>query len=351
MELLQINELTERYTAAMLEAVLGQKIWEGAVVLASPEDLSEYLMLDTQDSAQLEATWISANVRCLQQHIQSVYSGMEPGYEDIHFEPEDVQYWYQILSHYSTWSANVILKDQAENYIVPSLRLKKTALFRSLENSLNQMRLTTDSVQRALMEYTQAFQHICDLDVIAGYIDGANSQKARYCLIGHERTPPYAYYWRPVRVEIDNSSQRINPAAWGEWQKIDVATADKVVDIRPVYWRGRLALVWCEWRERQVDSDGRVQIPWSLEIKVAYSFLNGQWSAPVSLHQRSCEHDVSNGRLTAVSLGMATRATTCWRFVIRTGNRWMGRLRSTKLRSTKPAMRCFARSPMIRPPC
>ncbi|WP_431081000.1 neuraminidase-like domain-containing protein [Pseudomonas thivervalensis] len=303
MELLQINELTERYTAAMLEAVLGQQIWEGVVTLASPEDLSEYLMLDTQDSAQLEATWISANVRCLQQHIQSVYSGMEPGYEDSHFEPEDVQYWYQILSHYSTWSANVILKDQAENYIVPSLRLKKTALFQALENSLNQMRLTTDSVQRALMEYTQAFQRICDLDVIAGYIDGADSRKARYCLIGQERTPPYAYYWRPVRVEIDNGSQRINPAAWGEWQQIDVATAEKVVDIRPVYWRGRLALVWCEWRERQVDSDGRVQIPWSLEIKVAYSFLNGQWSAPVSLHQRSCEHDVSNGRLTAVSLG------------------------------------------------
>jgi hypothetical protein len=303
MELLQINALTERYTAAMLEAVLGRKIWQGAVMLTTPEDLSEYLMLDTQDSAQLEATWVSANVRCLQQHIQSVYSGMEPGYEESHFEPEDVQYWYQILSHYSTWSANVILKDQAENYIVPSLRLKKTALFRALENSLNQMRLSTDSVQQGLMEYTQAFQRICDLDVVAGYIDGADTQKARYCLIGQERTPPYAYYWRPVRVAIDNSSQRINPAAWGEWRQIDIATVDKVVDIRPVYWRGRLALVWCEWRERQLDRDGRVQIPWSLEIKVSYSFLNGQWSAPVSLHQRSCEQDVSNGRLVAVSLG------------------------------------------------
>ncbi|MFW9267520.1 neuraminidase-like domain-containing protein [Pseudomonas sp. NR3] len=303
MELIQINELTERYTAAMLEAVLGQNIWEGAVTLESPDDLSEYLMLDTQDSAQLEATWVSATVRSLQQLVQSVYSGMEPGYEEIHFEPEDTHYWYQILSHYSTWSANVILKDQAENYIVPSLRLKKTALFRALENSLNQMRLSTDSVQRALMEYTQAFQRICDLDVVAGYIDGADHQKARYCLIGQERTPPYAYHWRQVRVDIDNTSKRINPAAWGEWSQIDIATVDKVVDIRPVYWGGRLALVWCEWHERQLDSDDVVQIPWSLEIKVAYSFLNGQWSAPLSLHQQYCEEDVSNGRLTAVSLG------------------------------------------------
>lgn len=303
MELLQINELTERYTEAMLEAVLGQRLWEGPVTLLTPEDLNEYLMLDTRDSAQLEATSISANIRCLQQHIQSVYSGMELGYESSYFEPEDLEYWYQILSHYSTWSANVMLKDQAENYIVPSLRLKKTSLFRTLENGLNQMRLNTDSVHRALMEYTQAFQRICDLDVIGGYIDGADIQQANYYLIGQERTPPFAYHWRPVRVDVANESERINPAAWGEWQQIEMGTADKVVDIRPVYWGGRLVMVWCEWRERQVDKEGVVQIPWSLEIKVSFSSLNGQWSAPVSLHQRFCEYDFSNGRLTAVSLG------------------------------------------------
>lgn len=303
MERLQINELTERYTAAMVDAVLGQRLWQGPTSLFNPDELSEYLMLDTQDSAQLEATWVSSTVRCLQQHIQSVYSGMEPGYESSYFESQDVDYWYQILSHYSTWSANVMLKDQAENYIVPSLRLKKTALFRSLESSLNQMRLSTDSVQRALMEYVQAFQRICDLDVISGYIDGADKQNARYCLIGQERTPPFAYHWRDVKVAVDNKSERINPTAWSEWQKIDIGTADKVVDIRPVYWGGRLMLIWCEWRERQVDSNGVVQMAWSLEIKASTSSLNQQWSPPVSLHQRYCDYDVSNGRLTAVSLG------------------------------------------------
>lgn len=46
-----------------------------------------------------------------------------------------------------------------------------------------------------------------------------------------------------------------------------------------------------------------MQTPWSLEIKLAFSSLNGQWSAPLSLHQRDCETDVSNGRLTVVSMG------------------------------------------------
>lgn len=303
METLQINELTQRYTAAMVEAVLGQKLWSGPVTLRTFDELSEYLLLDVQDSAQLEATRISSTVRTLQQHIQSVYSGMEKGYENSHFEEEDLQYWYGILSRYSTWSSNVLLKDQAENYIVPSLRLNKTSLFRALENSLNQMRLSTGSVQKGLMEFTQAFQRICDLDVLSGYIDGANFRNARYYLIGQERTAPFAYYLRNVKVEIDNNSKKINPAAWGEWQKIDIATTGSVVDIRCVNWLGLPVLVWCEWRDRQVGSNGVVQTPWSLEIKLSFSSLNGQWSAPLSLHRRDCEYDVSNGRLTVVSLG------------------------------------------------
>jgi hypothetical protein len=214
-----------------------------------------------------------------------------------------LQYWYQFLSHYSTWSANVLLKDQAENYIVPSLRLKKTTLFRALENRLNQMRLSTGSVQQGLMEYTQSFQRLCDLDVLSGYIDGENVQDSRYYLIGQERTAPFGYFLRSVKVELDRTSQKINPAAWGEWQKIDVATTGRVVDIRCVNWLGLPVMVWCEWRERQIDSEGVVQTPWSLEIKLAFSSLNGQWSAPLSLHQRDCEYDVSNGRLTAMSLG------------------------------------------------
>lgn len=303
MQTLQIDELTEQYTAAMVEAILGQLLWEGPVVLRTPDDLSDYLMLDVQSGAQLDATWIAANVRCLQQHIQSVYSGMEEGYEAAHFDPEDIEYWYRILSHYSTWSANVTLQDQAENYIVPTLRLGKTQLFRSLENNLNQMRLSSDSVQKGLMEYTQSLQRVCDLDVLNGYIDGASVQDAWYYLVGRERTPPFAYHLRTVKVELDNEQKKINPAAWGEWRAIELATQDTVVDIRPVRVWGRTVLVWCEWSERQVDANGLVQKPWALEIKASASFLNGQWSAPVSLHRRVCENDVSNGRLTVVSLG------------------------------------------------
>nr|WP_140893526.1 neuraminidase-like domain-containing protein [Pseudomonas caspiana] len=206
--------------------------------------------------------------------------------------------------------------DYAENYIVPSLRLKKTALFKTLENSLNQMRLSTGSVQLALQEYLQSFQRTCDLEVISGYIDGSNYQDAPYYFIGRERTPPHAYYWRKARVELTNDCETLNPTAWGEWQLIDMGATGKVLDIRPVYCGGRLMLVWCEWRDRQLDSEGRVSVPWSLEIKVTHAGLNGQWSPPMTLHQRDCDHDVSKGRMTAVVFGggdpRADRLAVCY---------------------------------------
>jgi len=299
----QIDELKDGYVKAMTDAVLGQQLWSAEVTLHTPEDVSEYLLTDVQDQAQLDATEVSSTVRTLQRHIHSVFGGMEKGFENSYFEPEDLQYWHWILSHYSTWSANELLKNHASIYIQPSLRLNKTELFRTLEGSLNQMRLTEASVKAGLMEYTRAFQGVCDLDVRSGYIDGANTQKARYYLIARDRTSTSDYYLRSVKVELDANSTKINPANWGEWRKCDIVTAGTVVDIRCVIWLGLPVLVWCEWIDRQVDGNGVVQSPWTLVIQLAFSSLNEQWSAPLTLHRQECEYDVSNGWLTVVSMG------------------------------------------------
>ncbi|EJM16117.1 hypothetical protein PMI21_03044 [Pseudomonas sp. GM18] len=299
----QIDELKDGYIEAMAEAVLGQQLWSVPVTLRTPEDVSEHLLTDIQDKAQSEATEVSSIVRTLQRYIHSVFGGMEKGFENSHFEPEDLQYWHWILSHYSTWSANELLKDHASNYIEPPLRLNKTELFRTLEGSLKQMRLTDASVKQGLMEYTKAFQRICDLDVRGGYIDGADTQKARYYLIAQDRTSTSDYYLRSVKVELDNNSKKINPVNWDEWRKCDIVTAGTVVDIRCAIWLGLPVLVWCEWIDRQVDGDGVVQSPWTLVIQLAFSSLNDQWSAPLTLHRQEFEYDVSNGWLTVVSLG------------------------------------------------
>lgn len=299
----QIDELKEGYVRALADAVLGQRLWSSAVTLDTPEKLSGYLLSDVQEKAQLQATDVSSTVRTLQRHIHSVLGGMEKGFENSYFEPEDLKYWHWILSHYNTWSANVLLMENASTYIDSSLRLNKTELFRTFEGSLKQMRLTDASVKVALMEYTKSFQQKCDLDVLSGYIDGPDTQKARYYLIGQDRTSPSSYYLRSVKVELDDNSTKINPVNWGEWSKCGIVTSGTVVDIRCVIWLGLPVLVWCEWIDRQVDGNGVVQSPWTLLIQLAFSSLNDQWSAPLTLHRQECEYDVSNGRLIVFSQG------------------------------------------------
>ncbi|KAA0974853.1 neuraminidase-like domain-containing protein [Pseudomonas sp. ANT_H12B] len=303
MDTVFIPELAQRRCAAMAELIIGQGLWQGRVALGTLEDLYEYLKLDPQIGPKPQATWLSKAVRSLQQQIQSVYNDMEPGYEDAYFDEEDLQEWYQRLSHYSTWAGYQKLADYPEEFIIPGLRLNKTELFKALENSLNQMRLSVGSVQSALLEYLQAFQRTCDLEIISAYVDGNDFQDSTYYFMGKERTPPFGFFWRQARVELNNDSPMLNPTAWSEWQPIDTAATGRVLDMRPVYFAGRLLLVWVEWRDRQLHQDGQVQVPWALEIKTAYAGLNGQWSPPFTIHQRECEHDVSDGWLTVVNVG------------------------------------------------
>lgn len=303
MDTLFIPELAQRRCAAMAELILGQKLWDGVVALDTMEDLYEYLKLDPKIGTQPQATWLSEAVRSLQQQIHSVFNDMEPGYEDAYFDEEDLQEWHQRLSHYGTWAGYQKLADYPEEFIIPELRLKKTALFRTLENSLNQTRLSDGAVQSALFDYLQTFQRTCDLEIQSGYIDGGNFQEATYYFVGKERTPPFGYYWRKAGVELNNGSITLNPTAWSEWQPIDTAATGRVLDMRPVYFAGRLLLVWVEWQDRQMDQDGRVQVPWALDIKTAFAGLNGQWSPPFTIFQSEFEHDVSDGRLIAVNVG------------------------------------------------
>jgi hypothetical protein len=299
----QLDELNEGFVKAMAAAVLGKRLWTGESRIRTLEELSGYLLADLQDKAQLEATKVSSTVRTLQQFVHSVFGGTEPGFTNVYFEPDDRLYWDQYLSRYSRWSANQELMTHASNYIDPTLRLNKTALFRTFEGNLQQRRLSNASVKTALMGYTRGLQEISDLDVLAGYIDGKNTRQADYYLIGQEQTPPFAYHLRSVKVHVDVNSITIGPHNWSEWRKCDIVTSGKVVDIRCVIWLGRPVLVWCEWVERQVDTNGVVQSPWKLQIQLAFSSLNDQWSAPLTLWRQECEHDVSNGRLIAFSQG------------------------------------------------
>lgn len=301
-----ITSLKERYLKAMVDVMVGHRLSPVSIAVPTTKTLSDVLLTDLEDKAQAQATDVSSTVRTLQRYIHGVYAGMENGYKNVYFDPDDQDYWWKILSNYSSWSANVLLKNHAANYIEPSLRLNKTELFRALEGEVMQRRLTDASVQAALMAYTSSFEKLSNLEVRSGYIDGTETRIAPYFLVARSRTQPFDHYLRKVKVEVDESSKKINPANWDEWRKCNIDTTGTVIDIRCVLWLGQLALVWCEWIDRQVDGNGVVQSPWNLNIKLAFKSVDETWSAPLTLHSRQCESDVSDGWLAVFSDGDAS---------------------------------------------
>lgn len=300
MDKLFISTLAESRRDAMVDLILGRKLWngDGGLLLKTPDDLYEYQMIDSMVDSQVEASWLSVCVDAVQQHLGSILNGMEPGFEDTVVPPEILDDWNDMQS-YPVWAGLERLKNDASNYIVPQLRLRKTTLFKTLENSLGQMRLTDDSVQVAVQEYLLKFQQVCDLTLRSGYVDGSNAQSAAYYFVAQERTPPFGYFWRKAQVELSNQSTMLNPTAWEEWQPIKVLTSGKVLAIRLVRWAGRLSVVWVEWHDQLSDSE-RMQFRWSLEIKCSYLSFNDRWSPEFSLFQQNYDHDVSGGQFTAV---------------------------------------------------
>lgn len=289
--------LLEKRRSALVEYCIGQVGKGGNPTfgfLRTPADLFELLRMDPLDSYPVQSSWVAEATSCAQQFIHAAYRKLEPGYADIEFDKRDLATW-ELYSNYPDWAALQLIALYPENFINPFVRQRKTSLFKTLENNLNQTRLNIDSVQAALQDYLQTFEQTCNLDVISSYMDGLSPTRADYYFVGRQRVPPFQYFWRKAEVELSKEDIAINPAAWSEWQPVDIPTASKVLDIRPVFWNGRLCLVWAEWRERVEGQKPDEFLPHRLDISVAFMTQNGQWSAPLSLHSSIYSDDRSAG--------------------------------------------------------
>ncbi|UST94344.1 Tc toxin subunit A-related protein [Pseudomonas siliginis] len=287
MALSNIGGLLEKRRSALLEYCIGQVANDKYPFLKTPEDLFELLRMDPLDTYQVKSSRVAEAISCVQQYIHAVYRKLEPGFRDHEFDKRHLREW-EIFSNYPDWTVPHQISCYAENFIVPSVRLRKTSLFKNLENNLNQARLDKDTVQAALQDYLQAFEQVCDLDVISCFMDGVTPAKADYYFLGRQRVQPFQYFWRKAEIELGATSVSVNPAVWSEWQALEIPTADQVLDIRPVFWNGRLCVVWAEWRDAVVASAAESLSPSKLVINLAFMKQNGQWSAPLCVH--SSEH-------------------------------------------------------------
>ncbi len=306
MESNNIGGLLEKRRMALIEYCIGhiEKADGGRKYpfLKTPADLSELLRMDPLDAYPVQNSRLAEAVSCAQQYIHAVYRKLEPGFTATQFDKRDLATWL-LYCNYPDWAALQKIAIYPENFINPSFRQRKTSLFKTLENNLNQTRLNSDSVQSALQTYLQSFEQICNLDVINCFMDGISPARADYYCIGRTRGEPCQYFWRKAEVELSPSCTAINPAAWSEWQSVDIPAGARLLDIRPVFWNGRLCVVWAEWQDKvegKGDDDG---LPHRLNIHLAFMTQSGQWSAPLNLHYSTYDDDRTPGaRLIATVL-------------------------------------------------
>lgn len=292
-----IGELLEKRRTALLDYSIGQiKNDDGArkySFLKTPADLFELLRMDPLDTYPVQSSLVAEATSCAQQFIHAAYRKLELGFTEIPFDKRDLATWL-FYSNYPDWAALQIITFYPENFINPFVRQRKTSLFKTLENNLNQTLLNSDSVQSALQTYLQTFEQTCDLDVISCFMDGMTPALADYYFIGRTRGEPCKYFWRKAEVELSSTCTAINPAAWSEWQPVDIPAGGKVLDIRPVFWNGRLCVVWAEWQDKVEGKDDN-NAPYRLNINLAFKTQNGQWSAPLNLHYSTYDDDRSKG--------------------------------------------------------
>ncbi|MGB8921058.1 MAG: neuraminidase-like domain-containing protein [Pseudomonas sp.] len=297
-----LAELLEKRRNALVEYCIGHVAKDRYTFVRTPQDLFELLRLDPLDNYPVQSSWVAEATSCAQQFIHAAYRKLEPGYEKVEFDKADLKLW-ELYNNYPDWAALTMIALHPENFITPFVRQRKTRLFKALENDLNQTRLSGDSVQRALQGYLKAFEQTCNLDVISGCLDGDSAVRATYYFVGRQRVQPFQYFWRKAEIELTTAGEPVNPAAWDEWQAIEIPVGGRVLDVRPVFWSGRLCLVWAEWRDEVKGLAGERSLPNRLDINLAFMNQSGDWSAPLSLHSSEQDTDKSAGaRLIATTL-------------------------------------------------
>ncbi|AKM32216.1 hypothetical protein AB870_21980 [Pandoraea faecigallinarum] len=266
---------------ALMDFYLGQIVINAEIAQGAPvtsDDLNRYQLLDHDVETAPSTSVVGELIASLQRYIHAVYAGEEPGFS-APFDPDDVAHWREWESRYDVWAGVEQLRSYPENYIDPTLRIRKSEFFRTLESDLGQARLNEDRARVAILSYLRAFEHVANLDVMSGYIDGTDRRDAPYYFIGRHKASPGQFYWRRADVRLGQGQTYLNPSAWDEWRIIGAKMSGDVTHIRPVCVNGRLFVVWVERVETPLAPPTGVRNSvWHFRLHYSFADLNGLWA-------------------------------------------------------------------------
>ncbi|MBV4498812.1 toxin [Pseudomonas sp. SWRI12] len=311
----QLDEsLRDAQLAFYLHKIAPGKSLPGTVRLKTARDLYEYWLLDVLVSQDVPTTPVACAIASLQQYINRILMNMEPGYDQANITPEQMQTWRNEMHQYPVWAAHQKLLYFPASYLDPVLRNNKSDNFQQLENELNQNRIQTDAVQSAVMAYLTRFEEIANLNILNGYIDGADFANSTYYFIAKSRTES-TYFWRSLNMgqrpldgtlppppAVAAKLDQPDPNAWSDWEKTDVPISESAVEhsIRPVWFNNRLFVIWAECIHQDQSASNASSAAEATPHHVSHPLLrlcycfkkqDGSWSTPRVGLQGYCNDD------------------------------------------------------------
>ncbi|WP_223518925.1 neuraminidase-like domain-containing protein [Pseudomonas sp. GL-B-19] len=220
------------------------------------EDLYEYLLLDTRIGPEVLTSRVAETISSLQLYINRCLGGIDPDVNDTvgssmvkESMPGGFLYdWPDYNQVYSTWAGKERLQYYPSTYLDPGLRYGKTELFKTLEDTINQGRISDSRVQAGFQQYLLGFETLANLETISGYQAGTDARvesRDTVYFIGRSQNVPHSYYWRSCNMAVRNDEGALTGGAWSQWLKINAPTEEALDSmIRPCWFNNRLYICW-----------------------------------------------------------------------------------------------------------
>ena len=284
------------------------------------DELYAHWLLDVQISQSVPTSRVACATESLQQYINSISLGVEPGYDIQGMTPKQIHTWENSLYSYSVWHASQQLRHFPSNYLSPALRQNKSDIFQQLENDINQSRLQQSHIDTAVQRYLGRLEEIINLHTINGYIDGTaeNMADSTYYLIAKSKGSN-TYYYRSLNMRspaysttteqaAQDSLNYPAPGAWSDWMDVPLPASEDIPlqSIRPVCFNNRLFVIWAQCTKPQFSHQELPALIGEIDYKnpdrllrfgryytrlrlhYSYKKLDGSWSCPQVCIDENC---------------------------------------------------------------
>lgn len=250
-----LKKINESRRDALVNYAIANKSF-GQKDIKSPDELYQYLLLDTQIGGEVKTSKVAEAISSLQLYIERSIEGAEPdaAADKVakHFSTDQFLHnWSSYNKRYARWAGKEKLKYYAADYIDPTLRYNKTELFTAFEQSINQGKLTENAITKALQKYLIQYDELCHLETIA-HVEA--SEKNTHYYIGRSQHTPYQYFWRSCR----KATQVTEGYIWSEWKKVSINIDPLKQSYIRLFWNdNRLYIYWPSTEETTKSGGGK----------------------------------------------------------------------------------------------